>query len=387
MTVFEMMHRSLFSQRWSQGPSCFGRFGVDDPGPLPTPRDRWMWCKRNDSCMGTIGCGRADSAAGCSFLVHDSFRDRTFLWYIFGCILHRGWLLAPIYILLIVPIPCNFCVAGAERSKWIRGWAEGLRGRRGWGAEVMACHQVSQGSQCKIWRTWNLPGHRTPICLRGQLLFWCEWGRAKMRVAWLNHRKTSYMNCIWMILNEKMNENNMILNNIYIYIYWIYVKSKKGERHWHRNIVTSWSLLFAGSEDVLGAETWDILGRFLWGFAAHRSIIFILIHWGNLEHSSLKFSIKCSRDFQITFGKSWKLVFFLQDHMKFEWRVGQGNHTCLSNIGCHAWRFSTGVRCPKFQRFAKVKRVEEVEVEEAAGSGKHMGLSENVGLIFPIIAS
>ena len=200
MIVFEMMHRSLFSQRWSQGPACFGRFGVDDPGPLPTPRDRWMWCKRNDSCMGTIGCGSADSAPCHTMPYHavnvfsvpnGSFSrlqvvhplstihsvTEDFLWYIFGCILHRGWLLASIYILLIVPIPCNFCVAGAERSKGIRGWAEGLRG---WG-HGKTCHQVSEGSQCKIWRTWNLPGHRTPICLRGQLLFWCEWGRAKMR--------------------------------------------------------------------------------------------------------------------------------------------------------------------------------------------------------------
>lgn len=92
--------------------------------------------------VSSVPNGFFQQAAGCSSLVHDSFRDRRFSWgKIFGCILHRGWLLAPIYILLIVPIPCNFCVAGAERSKWIRGWAEGLRG---WGAEGVRSWHVTR---------------------------------------------------------------------------------------------------------------------------------------------------------------------------------------------------------------------------------------------------
>jgi hypothetical protein len=147
MTVFEMMHRSLFSQRWSQGPSCFGRFSVDDPGPLPTPRDRWMWCKRNDSCMGTIGCGRADSAPYHAVnglfsrlqVVHPlstihSVMTEDFLWYIFGCILHLCDYLHQFTSFWLCPFLVTFV---SQVLKDLRGYEAGLRG---WGGEVMAGH-------------------------------------------------------------------------------------------------------------------------------------------------------------------------------------------------------------------------------------------------------
>ena len=223
MTVFEMMHRSLFSQRWSQGPSCFGRFSVDDPGPLPTPRDRWMWCKRNDSCMGTIGCGRADSAPYHAVnglfsrlqVVHPlstihSVMTEDFLWYIFGCILHLCDYLHQFTSFWLCPFLVTFV---SQVLKDLRGYEAGLRG---WGAEGLrgwghgrTCHQEGLNAKSEELGTCQVTGLQyafagsffSDVNEAAQRCAWHDWITERQRtwiaIEWYWMKKWMY----WMILN------------------------------------------------------------------------------------------------------------------------------------------------------------------------------------------
>ena len=104
---------------------------------------------------------------------------------------------------------CQFLVTFVSQVlKDLRGYEAGLRG---WGGEVMARHvtRFQKGLNAKSEELGTCQVTGLQYAFEGS--FFSDVNEAVQRcVAWLNHRKTAYMNCNWMILNEKMNENNMI---------------------------------------------------------------------------------------------------------------------------------------------------------------------------------